>query len=113
MSIFLHFPSIFAHIYAKKAVSLHIEIKKQPYQRESPTQWRVVMKVYSELSLRDFEFWAGAKENALKFTPEQLDEVEQHLVEIYPDGIDETLINDIFWFYFDEICVWLGITEIL
>lgn len=73
----------------------------------------MVMKVYSELSLRDFEFWAGAKENAQKLTPEQLDEVEQNLEEIYPDGIDETTINDIFWFDFDQICVWLGIMEIL
>ncbi len=30
MSNFLHFPSIIAHIYPEKAVSLHIEIKKQP-----------------------------------------------------------------------------------
>lgn len=71
------------------------------------------MKVYSELSLRDFEFWAGAKENAQKLTPEQLDEVEHNLEDIYPDGIDETTINDIFWFDFDQICVWLGIMEIL
>lgn len=71
------------------------------------------MKVYSELSLRDFEFWAGAKENAQKLSPEQLDEVEHNLEEIYPDGIDETTINDIFWFDFDQICVWLGIIEIL
>ncbi len=71
------------------------------------------MKVYSELSLRDFEFWAGAKENAEKLTPEQLDEVEQFFDEIYSDGVDETTINDIFWFDFDQICVWLGINEIL
>ena len=71
------------------------------------------MKVYSELSLRDFEFWAGAKENAQKLTPEQLDEVEHNLEDIYPDGIDEITINDIFWFDFDQICVWLGIMEIL
>lgn len=73
----------------------------------------MVMKVYSELSLWDFEFWAGAKDNAQKLTPEQLDEVEHNLEEIYPDGIDETTINDIFWFDFDQICVWLGIMEIL
>ena len=40
-------------------------------------------------------------------------EVEHNLEEIYPDGIDETTINDIFWFDFDQICVWLGIMKIL
>lgn len=89
------------------------KLKNNLYQREFPTQWEMVMKVYSKLSLRDFEFWAGAKDNAQKLTLEQLDEVEQILEEIYPDGVDETTINDIFWFDFDHICVWLGIMEIL
>lgn len=98
---------------AKKQYLCISKLKNNLYQRESPTKWGMVMKVYSELSLRNFEFWAGAKENAQKLTPEELDVVEHTLEEIYPDGIDDTTINHIFWFEFDQICFWLGIKDIL
>ncbi len=58
-------------------------------------------------------FLSGAKKNAQKLTLAQLDEVERYFVKIYPDGIDESTINHIFWFNFDQICVWLGIKDIL
>ena len=69
------------------------------------------MKVYSEINLRDFEFWSGAKLNAETLTSEQLDMVESILEDAYPDGMDETQINDFFWFDFDTIREWLGIEE--
>lgn len=69
------------------------------------------MKVYEEISLRDFEFWSGAKENAEELTDGQLDKVEAILEDLYPDGMDETTINDLFWFDFDTIREWLGIEE--
>ena len=69
------------------------------------------MKIYSEKSLRNFEFWSGAKENANELTGAQLDEVETILEDLYPNGMDETQINDLFWFDFDTIKEWLGITE--
>lgn len=69
------------------------------------------MKIYSEKSLRNFEFWSGAKENANELTDAQLDEVETILKDLYPEGMDETQINDLFWFDFDTIKEWLGITD--
>ena len=69
------------------------------------------MKVYSEINLRDFEFWSGAKSNAETLTSEQLDIVESILEDAYPDGINETQINDFFWFEFDAIREWLGIKD--
>ena len=66
------------------------------------------MKIYSEKSLRDFEFWRGACDNANKLSLEQLDEVETALDDIYPNGMDETAVNDLFWFDFDWICSLLG-----
>lgn len=69
------------------------------------------MKIYSEKSLRNFGFWSGAEENASKLTSEQLDTVESMMEEIQPDGWDETEINDFFWFDFDTIKEWLGITD--
>lgn len=69
------------------------------------------MKIYSEKSLRNFEFWSGAKENANELTIAQLDEVENILEDMYPGGMSETEINDLFWFDFDTIKEWLGITD--
>ena len=69
------------------------------------------MKIYSEKSLRNFEFWSGAKENANELTGAQLDEVETILEDLYPEGMDETQINGLFWFDFDTIKEWLGITD--
>ena len=69
------------------------------------------MKIYSEKSLRNFEFWSGAKENANELTGAQLDEVGTILEDLYPEGMDETQINDLFWFDFDTIKEWLNITD--
>lgn len=62
------------------------------------------MKIYSEKSLRNFEFWSGAKENVNELTGAQLDEVETILGDLYPEGMDETQINDLFWFDPEWIC---------
>lgn len=69
------------------------------------------MKIYSEKSLRNFKFWNGAKENANELTSAQLDAVENILEYMYPDGMSETEINNLFWFDFDTIKEWLGITD--
>ena len=70
------------------------------------------MNAYKEMNLRDFEFWSGAKSNAETLTDEQLDMVESILEDAFPDGMDETQINDIFWFDFDTIREWLGIEDV-
>ena len=67
------------------------------------------MRVYSEISLRNFQFWGGAKLNADMLTIEELDNVEDVLTDICGDEIGETMINDIFWFEFDSVCEWIGI----
>ena len=69
------------------------------------------MKVTTEQSLSNFNFWSGAKDNASELTDSQLDTVESILEDIYPDGMDETSVNDLFWFEFDTVKEWLGITE--
>ena len=67
------------------------------------------MKIYEEKSLRNFEFWSGAKHNAAALLPEELDQLEYLLEDCYPDGIDETTVNDIMWFDFEWICEILGL----
>ena len=66
------------------------------------------MKILSETKLCHFEFWAGAIDRVKHLSEEQLDTIEEILSEIYPDGIDETTLNDLFWFDEDTIAEWLG-----
>ena len=69
------------------------------------------MKLTSEKSLSNFDFWSGAKDNAAELTESQLDQVENILEDLYPDGMDETSVNDLFWFDFETIKEWLDITD--
>lgn len=66
------------------------------------------MKIYTEKSLRDFEFWNGARDTVKYLTPGEIDQIESILEECYPDGMNETEINDFFWFDTDTIAEWLG-----
>ena len=66
------------------------------------------MKIYSEKSLREFNFWAGAADRVKYLTDDDLDRIEETLEEIYPEGMDETAVNDLFWFEEDTIAEWLG-----
>lgn len=66
------------------------------------------MKLYHETSIQDFEFWSGAKDKANKLSNADFEIVEMQLEELYPDGMSETELNDLFWFEFDTICEWLG-----
>lgn len=69
------------------------------------------MKITSEKSLRNFEFWSGAEDAAKILTFEELDQIEEQLEEIYPEGMDETELNDLFWFDFDWILELIGKEE--
>lgn len=66
------------------------------------------MKIYMEQKLRDFEFWAGARDTIKYLTPEELDKVEEYLDEISPEGMSETEVNDFVWFDCDTIAELLG-----
>jgi hypothetical protein len=66
------------------------------------------MRVYSEMSLTSFQFWSGAKSNAEKLTYEELEQVDYMLEDIYSEGMQDTTINDLFWFDFSIVCEWLG-----
>jgi hypothetical protein len=70
------------------------------------------MKVHSETTLRNFNAWSGAietKQAILDANKE--DEFEQLIDELYPEGIDETMLNDILWFDSEWVFESLGITE--
>lgn len=69
------------------------------------------MRVISDINLRDFEFWSGAKDFVAKLTDDELDTIEYELEDAYPKGMSDTQINDIFWFNRDFICELLGENE--
>ena len=69
------------------------------------------MKIYEEKSLRHFEFWSGAKDTVKYLTDDELDTIESLLEDIYPDGMEDTEINDLFWFDDDTIAEWLGYND--
>ena len=66
------------------------------------------MKIYSEKSLKDFDFWSGAKDTVKYLTEDEINQIETILEDCFPDGMDETEINDFFWFEDDTIAEWLG-----
>ena len=73
------------------------------------------MKIYSEQSLADFKFWSGAEDTAQRIWEEQgsegFDQLEAILEDLYPDGIDETDLNDLLWFDAKTVYEWLGIDD--
>ena len=66
------------------------------------------MKVYREVSLGEFDFWAGARDRVKYLSRDELEQIERILEELAPDGLSETDLNDLFWFEDDLIAEWLG-----
>lgn len=66
------------------------------------------MKIYEETSLADFKFWSGAKDRTENLTIEDFETIERELECMYPDGIEDGELNDMFWFEFDTIAQMLG-----
>ena len=66
------------------------------------------MELRHDVPLRYFEFWSGAEQRARHLTWEQLDQVEFELEGLFPDGMTDTELNDLFWFEEDFIAQLLG-----
>lgn len=67
------------------------------------------MRIYSEQELFHFDFWSEAKDNAEQLYKHEFEQLEAILDDCYPDGIDETELNDLFRFEFETVCDWLGL----
>ena len=66
------------------------------------------MKIYTEKSLNEFDFWSGAKDTVKYLTEDEINQIETILEDCFPDGMSDTEINDFFWFEDDTIAEWLG-----
>lgn len=77
------------------------------------------MKIYSEKSLADFEWWSGAKDTAARIDEANTnsnydlwEELETILEDIEPEeGWEDMYLNDLLWFDSDTVLAWLGIEE--
>ena len=70
------------------------------------------MKITSEMSLKNFKAWSGAKDTLNKLIElDKCDELEFILDDLYPNGLTETELNDILWFEDEWIYETLGIEE--
>ena len=70
------------------------------------------MKITSEMSLKNFKAWSGAKDTLNKLIElDKCDELEFILDDLYPNGLTDTQLNDILWFDDEWIYETLGIEE--
>lgn len=69
------------------------------------------MRVYKDIDLSEYDFAGQAKENAEKFTIKELDEIGEQIAECYPEGIEDTCLNDIFWFEMEWLVELLGLSK--
>lgn len=66
------------------------------------------MRIIKEEPLEYHQFWSGAADNAAELTFEELQRLDQLLTLEYPEGINETELNDLFWFDMKYINALLG-----
>lgn len=68
------------------------------------------MRIYSELDLNTFEAWSGAVNTLDRIRLEgKCEELESVLEDLYPEGIDETALNDLLWFEPEIVYEWVGL----
>ena len=69
------------------------------------------MTIKTETTLKNFDFWSGAKDTVKYLTESELDTIESYLEELYPEGMTDTELNDFIWFEDDTIAEWLGFND--
>ena len=70
-----------------------------------------MVKVTREIELRYFNWSSGAKVVADKVEDDEWDTLESNINELYPDGIDDETLDDIFDYDADTIAEWLGFSS--
>ena len=69
------------------------------------------MRVYNDnLTLVNFDAWSGAVETKETIINEgKVEQFDNLIEELYPDGLTDTQLNDLLWFEEDWIFEMLGI----
>lgn len=69
------------------------------------------MKITQEISITEFKAWSGAVETLDRIINENMaSEFDALIEELYPDGIDETSLNDLLWFEEEWVYSSLGMS---
>ena len=67
-----------------------------------------MLTITKTMDIYDYEPWSGAVYAYERITREgKLDELDNVLEEVYPEGIDETELNDLLWFEPETVYEWL------
>lgn len=66
------------------------------------------MKIWSDDSIRNFNFWSGARDTVNDLTWEDFDILEPLIEEMFGGEVEDVDLNDFFWFERDIIASWLG-----
>ena len=69
------------------------------------------MTIKTDTTLKNFDFWSGAKDTVKYLTESELDTIESYLDELYPEGMTDAELNDFMWFEDDTIAEWLGFND--
>ena len=71
------------------------------------------MKIYSEISLENFEAWSGGRYTLDVLVEKGLcDQLESIIDDMEPEeGWSDTELNDLLWFERDSIADWLGFSD--
>lgn len=66
------------------------------------------MKIWTEDSIRNFNFWSGGRDTVNDLTWEDFDILEPLIEEMFGGEVEDVDLNDFFWFERDTIAEWLG-----
>ena len=66
------------------------------------------MKIWSEDSIRNFNFWSGARDTVDDLYDSDFDILEPIIEEMFEGEVEDVDLNDFFWFERDTIASWLG-----
>lgn len=70
------------------------------------------MKVFADFDIENFDAWSGAKDTKETIINEgKAQDFNTLMEDLYPDGADETTINDILWHEASWVYEILGIKE--
>ena len=69
------------------------------------------MIIKTETTLKNFDFWSGAKDTVKYLTESELETIESYLEDLYPEGMTDTELNDFMWFEDNTIAEWLGYND--
>lgn len=66
------------------------------------------MKIWTDDSIRNFDFWSGGRDTVNDLFDSDFDVLEPLIEEMFEGECSDTNLNDFFWFERDTIAEWLG-----